>query len=124
MVDLAGGAPAKGGPLGAPPLAGMGLAAALLKERAAPHDFLYFNHNNNRAIRVGDSKLIATGEAGPWELYDLSKDRCELQNLAAAQPDRAQQLAALWQNHEEAFVRAREAAPPIARPRMRPAGAK
>ena len=124
MVDLAGGAPAKNLPPGAPPLAGMSLAPALLKDGAAPHDFLYFNHNNNRAIRVGDWKLIATGETGPWELYDLGKDRCELQNLAAAHPVRAQQLAALWQMHDEAFARMREAAPPTERLRMRPAGAK
>jgi arylsulfatase A-like enzyme len=124
MVDLAGGAPARNLPRGAPPLAGRSLAAALLKDGAAPHDFLYFNHNNNRAIRVGDWKLIATGETGPWELYDLGKDRCELQNLAAAHPDRAQQLAALWQQHDEAFARVREASPPTGRLRMRPAGAK
>src|ERR1019366_6377293 len=124
LVDLAGGAPAKNLPSGAPPLAGRSLAAALLKDGAAPHDFLYFNHNNNRAIRVEDWKLIATGETGPWELYDLGKDRCELQNLVAAHPDRAQRLAALWQKHDEAFVRAREASPPTSRPRMRPAGAK
>ena len=124
IVDLAGGAPTKDVSSGAPPLAGRSLAPALVKDGAAPHEFLYFNHNNNRAIRVGDWKLIATGEAGPWELYDLSKDRCELKNLAAAQPDRAQQLADLWHKHDRAVVRAREDAPPTARPRMRPAGAR
>ncbi len=124
MVDLAGSAPLKNLPSGAPPLAGRSLAPALLKDGNAPHDFLYFNHNNNRAIRVGDWKLIATGETGAWELYDLSNDRCELQSLAAAHPDRAQQLAALWKQHDEAFVRVREAAPPTSRPRMRPVGAK
>ncbi len=124
LVDLAGGALVKSVAPGAPPLAGRSLVPALFKDGAAPHDFLYFNHNNNRAIRVGDWKLIATGEAGPWELYDLSNDRCELQNLAAAHPDRVQQLAALWHKHDQAFVRTREAAAPTTRPRMRPAGAR
>ena len=80
LVDLAGGSTA---PEGAPPLAGRSFAPALRKDGAAPREFLYFNHNNNRAIRVGDWKLIATGTDGPWELYDLSKDRCEQHDLAA-----------------------------------------
>ena len=37
---------------------------------------------NNRAIRVGDWKLVAKGDNGPWELYDLKTDRCEQKNLA------------------------------------------
>jgi arylsulfatase len=118
LVDLAGGNPARSMPPGAPPLAGRGLAPALQKDGAAPHEFLYFNHNNNRAIRTGDWKLVATGEKGPWELYDLGKDRCELQNLAAAQPGRVQQLAALWKEHDDEYVRVREASPPTSKPRM------
>jgi arylsulfatase len=122
LVDLAGGDPGEDRPLGAPPLAGRTLAPAFRKDGTAPHEFLYFNHNNNRAIRVGDWKLIATGQTGPWELYDLAKDRCELQNLADAHPDRAQELSGLWKEHDDAFVRVREGSPPMGRPRMRPGG--
>ena len=32
------------------------------KTTRRPHEFLYFNHSNNRAIRVGDWKLVATGK--------------------------------------------------------------
>jgi arylsulfatase len=117
MVDLA------GGKVDAiPPLAGRSLAPAFARDGAAPHDFLYFNHNNNRAIRVGDWKLIATGATGPWELYDLSRDRSELQNLVAAQPERSAKLAALWEEKDSGFARVREAAPPTTKPRMHPAG--
>ena len=83
-----------------------------------PREFLYFNHNDNRAIRAGDWKLIATGKNGPWELYDLSKDRCEQHNLAAAQPDRVQKLAAMWSAHDAEYARVRESAPPTTRMRM------
>ena len=79
LVDLAGGSAV---PEGGPPLAGRSFAPALRKDGAVPREFLYFNHNDNRAIRVGDWKLIATGKDGPWELYDLSKDRCEQHDLA------------------------------------------
>jgi len=115
LVDLAGGSTAMSG---APPLAGRSLAPAFQKDGAAPHDFLYFNHNNNHAIRVGDSKLVSIGEGGPWELYDLSTDRCEQKNLVKAQPDKAQKLAALWKARDEEFARVRESSPPTTKKRM------
>src|SRR5438128_939134 len=58
LVDLAGGSVAVAN---GPPLAGRSLAPAFHRDGAAPHEFLYVNHNNNRALRVGDWKLIATG---------------------------------------------------------------
>jgi arylsulfatase len=116
MVELAGGSSAV--PTGAPPLAGRSFAPALRKDGAVPREFLYFNHNDNRAIRVGDWKLIATGTKGPWELFDLSKDRCEQHDLAAAQPDRAQKLAAMWTAHDTEYSRVRETAPSTTRVRM------
>jgi arylsulfatase len=118
LVDLAGGDAAKERPAGAPALPGRSLTPAFHKDGAAPREYLYFNHNNNRAIRMGDWKLVATGQTGPWELYDLGKDRSEMHNLAAAQPARAEKLAALWKQHDEEFVRVREAAPPTTRPRQ------
>jgi arylsulfatase A-like enzyme len=86
------------------------------------HDFLYFNHNNNRAIRAGDWKILATGQGGPWELYNLRDDRSELRNLAGGEAGRVQQLAALWKEQDDAFVRIRESSPPSTRPRMRAGG--
>lgn len=108
LVDLAGGKPeASGGP----GLAGMSIAPAFAKDGVLKRDFLYFNHNHNRALREGDWKLIATGDEGPWELYDLSRDRSEQKNLAAANPGVAIRLAARWKTIDEGFTRVREAAP-------------
>ncbi len=115
LVDLAGGSTAL---QDAPPLAGQSFSRALHKDGAAPREFLYFNHNDNRAIRAGDWKLIATGVDGPWELYDLGKDRCEQHDLAASQPDRVRKLAAMWTAHDNEYTRVREAAAPSTRLRM------
>ena len=52
---------------------------------------------SNAAIRVGDWKLVRKGAAGAWELYDLKKDRTELNDLAAAMPEKARELAAAWE---------------------------
>jgi arylsulfatase len=77
---------------------------------------LYFNHSNNRAIRSGDWKLVALGDKGPWELYNLSQDRGEQHNLAAREPERVQKLAKLWNEHDKEYVTTREAAPSSTKP--------
>jgi len=108
LVDLAGGKPE---PPTGPGLAGRSLAPAFAKDGAVSRDFLYFNHNHNRAIRTGDWKLIATGDDGPWELYDLGKDRSEQNNVAAVNPDLASRLSAKWKAVDDEFTRTRESAP-------------
>ena len=105
LVDLAGGKPVA--PSG-PGLAGRSIAPAFQKDGSVTRDFLYFNHNHNRAIREGDWKLIATGDEGPWELYDLSKDRSEQKNLASAESGRASKLAARWKTIDDGFTSVRE----------------
>ena len=60
-------------------------------------DAIYWEHIGNAAVRVGDMKLVRTGRESAWELYDLSKDRTELHDLAAAQPATVKELAAKWE---------------------------
>jgi arylsulfatase A-like enzyme len=78
-----------------PPLEGRSLVPAF---RNAPlaREALYWEHEGNAAVRVGDWKLVRQGRAGTWELYDLARDRTELRNLAATEPARVRELAARW----------------------------
>ena len=93
-------------PAGAPPLPGLSLAPAFAKDGAASHDFLFFSHEGNRALRAGDYKLVsATCDGDAWELYDLAADRGEQRNLAAAQPDRVRDLAARWQALSDRYAK-------------------
>jgi len=119
-IDLAGGpgvSPTWNGQT-APPLPGRTLTRAFARDGSVTHDFLYFHHIGNRAIRVGDWKLVAKGDKGPWELYDLSTDRCEQKNLADQHPDRAGEMSTQWQTCEDEFRR--EAGPPPEKPGPRP----
>jgi arylsulfatase len=104
LLELAGVDPdACGHGPAAPPLPGRSLVPAFAHDTHIPHPYLFFHHNRNRALRVGDSKLVAKGADGPWELYDLSCDRAETQDLAAAHPERVAELAARWQELEDEF---------------------
>jgi arylsulfatase len=57
---------------------------------------LWWLHEGNRAIRVGNWKLVAARD-DPWELYDLSVDRCETSNLASQRPEKVRELANTWE---------------------------
>ena len=56
------------------------------RERPQP-EYLAWYWSGNRAIRVGDEKLVWDKLVKQWELYDLSKDRCETNNLAGENPE-------------------------------------
>jgi arylsulfatase len=104
MLELAGGRRPEtweGKPVPPPP--GQSLAPAFARDGAASHECLWWCHSGNRAVRVGDWKLVAEGAAGPWELYDLRTDRSESNNLAEKQPDKVRELADRWTRMAEEF---------------------
>ena len=84
-----------------PPAPGRSLVPALAKDATVAHDFLWWEHEGNRAIRAGDWKLV-TLKQGEWELYDLSHDRGESQNLATKHPEKARELEAMWTRQMDA----------------------
>lgn len=56
---------------------------------------LCWEHEGNRAVRVGDWKLVAAhGE--PWQLYNIVDDRTELHDRAADMPDKVKELKATY----------------------------
>ena len=76
-------------------LMGKSFVSTLKKQPDESHDFLYFHFGNNRAIRKGKWKVVSA-RGGPWELYDMDKDRTELNDLSKTQPVLTKELAALW----------------------------
>ncbi len=87
----------------APPAPGISLLPNFAKDGTVKHDSIWWLHEGNRALRVGDWKIVAAGKASPWELYDLGEDRSETKNLAKANPEKVEQLAAIWQKQFEEF---------------------
>lgn len=98
-----------------PPAPGRSLRPALTQDVTIDRDSLWWLHEGNRAIRVGDWKLVAA-EGDPWELYDLRSDRAESRNLAQEQPEKAKELEARWNRQLEEMVRLASKTPPQAQP--------
>jgi arylsulfatase len=102
VLDLAGAKPSPAS--GAPPLPGRSLAPEFAQSGAFEREFLFFHHEGNRALRRGNWKLVSAREDGnAWELYDLSRDRCEQVNLARQQPDKLKEMVDFWNRQEEEF---------------------
>ena len=59
---------------------------------------LYWQHLNHSAGREGRWKLVTLNDRDPseWELYDLSEDRSETDNLVTGNPEMAQRLKDKW----------------------------
>ncbi len=88
---------------GAPTPPGISLIPLFAKDGAVSHESLWWMHEGNRALRVGDWKIVAAGKESAWELYDLSGDRSETKNRAAEMPDKVRDMAAQWMKLLEEF---------------------
>jgi arylsulfatase A-like enzyme len=106
LLELAGGQwPGKWDGTPVPPSPGRSLVPAFARDGTVTHEFLWWCHSGNRAIRMGDWKLVAEGASGPWELYDMRTDRCESNNLADKHPEKARELADRWSRAAEEIRR-------------------
>jgi arylsulfatase len=79
------------------PLQGVSIAPAFSGKKFKRENPIFWEHEGNRAIRMGKWKLVAKGARGAWELYDLEKDRTELNDLSEKHAGRAEEMAGLWE---------------------------
>lgn len=105
ILEVAGGRdPAERDRTKPPPSPGRSLVPAFAKDVTVKRDAIWWQHEGNRAYRAGDWKIVAAGKDAAWELYDLSADRAESKNLAAANPDRVKAMAAAWERERDAIA--------------------
>ncbi|MES2459605.1 MAG: arylsulfatase [Armatimonadota bacterium] len=86
-----------------PPIPGRSLVPSLTRNEPISRDDLWWFHEGNRAIRVGDWKLVSAGADAPWELYNLRTDRSERHDLASKYPATVRNLAQKWGKQLEEF---------------------
>jgi len=78
-----------------PALVGQSLAP-LFDGSTRTRGTIFWEHEGNKAVRDGKWKLVSRFPEG-WELFDMEADRTELHDLAAAEPERARAMAAMYE---------------------------
>jgi arylsulfatase len=61
-----------------------------------PAQPIFIEHEDSKAVRDGDWKLVQERGGHPWELYNLALDPTEMHDLARSEPDRVARMAADW----------------------------
>jgi arylsulfatase A-like enzyme len=87
-----------------PPPPGKSLVPLFTRNGTVTHDSLWWLHEDNRALRLGDWKIVAAGKDSAWELYDLHADRSESKNLASENPEKVRELAKEWHRQTERYT--------------------
>ncbi|MDG1895370.1 MAG: arylsulfatase [Fuerstiella sp.] len=83
------------------PMEGKSLMPIFQGQQRDGHDILAWNCNRGRAIRDGHWKLVRLRDDRDWELYDLSVDPGESNNLAQQFPDRVKTMSHDYQKWRE-----------------------
>jgi hypothetical protein len=87
----------------------LSFAPELLGEKAAgrqqpQHDFLYWEHVQQVAVRRGSWKAIQPSRSGAWELYNFAGDISESTNVAGANPKIVNDLKKIASNQHSPQV--------------------
>lgn len=93
---------------------GISLVPIFKGEQVHREKAICWEHELNRAVRVGDWKLVSKGELfdgpysqwtnyslGKWELYNIATDRSELHDLAEDYPEKVKEMSAIWDEYAD-----------------------
>ena len=78
------------------PLEGRSLMPAFSTGEVTQHEWMFWEHQNNCAVRHGRWKALQKFGEDNWELYDVIADRNELNNQADSQPELLERMVAKW----------------------------
>jgi arylsulfatase len=77
------------------PISGISFLSHLKGEQIENRPPIHFLFGSDRGLRDGDWKLVSF-HSEPWELYDIAKDRTELNDVAAEHPEIVARMSKQW----------------------------
>ncbi len=77
--------------------AGKSLIPLIFGKINSTHDTLFWEHEGGRAIRIGNWKMASLKDQ-KWELFNLEKDKTEINDLSSQYPDRVEDMNKLWED--------------------------
>ncbi|MEM7367710.1 MAG: arylsulfatase [Bacteroidota bacterium] len=91
------------------PMAGVSLVPAFA-DQSLNREAIYWEHEGNRAVRMGKWKLISEGNTNrsflwdkesdlpieAWELFDMEADRTETNDLSDQHPELVEKMSGMW----------------------------
>ncbi len=84
------------------PLQGESLLPAFQEEETQRSKPLFWEWSQGQAVREGDWKLVRWGRENSWDLYNVSEDPTETNNLASDYPEKVQAMKMQfldWKEH-------------------------
>lgn len=70
-------------------------------EEPDEHEFLIWEVNGSRALRIGDYKIVSDSRDGDWEIYDILNDRCELEELSEDSPQEMKNMKKIFKTQSK-----------------------
>lgn len=82
-------------------MAGKDFMPAVKGKKKQLHDYIYWEHQGNRAVRWKDWKAVWDQDGKVWELYNIAEDRTECNNVAKDHKKILDRLTAKWDKWAE-----------------------
>lgn len=84
------------------PLQGKSFISQLKGKNKPVHkEPVFWEHEGNRAVRLGNYKLVMAWDDNKpenWELYNVRRDRTEMLDLSKLMPDKVEKMKKMWYN--------------------------
>ena len=107
-----------------PAMDGITLLPLLKGEKRKGHEKLFFEHEGGAALRMGDWKISAR-KGKPWQLFKMSDDRTETNDLAKQYPKKLKKMVQAWKTSAKAACGSKQIADALfSRRSLRPASSR
>ena len=77
-------------------LSGRSLSPVFSGSALDQHQYMFWEHEGNQAVRKNNWKAVKGNKMSEWELFNLSTDRAEEKNIASQYPDVLSDLVTHW----------------------------